>query len=213
MAVGHVNALHYMQDITVLVDLPAFPGPWIYPPLLGAGWASPLSRDSGPSEGSTRCPGSAGIISISHLPTEHQLMLQALKNRITLLVGNLMQAAGQQEVSTRAGANMETPSSQRHLRLIKQAHPYVTFSLVRRPFLQDVSSGLHTTALSVMHQERTGPGERVALADRHHWWLPSAHQPQVRSGERWTSTVSGPHQRWWQSGSQPLLPVPEVLGP
>ena len=38
MAVGHVNAPHYMQDITVLVDLPIFPYPWIYPPLLGEAW-------------------------------------------------------------------------------------------------------------------------------------------------------------------------------
>ena len=36
-AVGHVNVPHYMyvQDITVPVDLLAFPGPWVYPPLLG----------------------------------------------------------------------------------------------------------------------------------------------------------------------------------
>ena len=34
MAAGHVNAPHYMQDITVLVNLPIFPGPWIYLQLL-----------------------------------------------------------------------------------------------------------------------------------------------------------------------------------
>ena len=35
MAVGHVNASHYMLDSTVLVDLPIIPGRWIYLPLLG----------------------------------------------------------------------------------------------------------------------------------------------------------------------------------
>ena len=34
MAVGHVNALDYMQDITVLVDLSIFLGSCIYLPLL-----------------------------------------------------------------------------------------------------------------------------------------------------------------------------------
>ena len=38
MVVGHVNAPHYMQDITVLVDLSIFLGPCIYPPLLGEAW-------------------------------------------------------------------------------------------------------------------------------------------------------------------------------
>ena len=151
-------------------------------------------------------------------------MKQALKNRVTLLVGDLLQAssqeahnscqaAGQQEVGTRAGVDLETPSPQRHLRLIKQAHLYVSISLVRRPFLKHVSYGLHTTALCAMHQEWTGPGERATLADQHHQWLPGAHWPKVRSGEWWTSTVPDPHQQWWQPGPQPLLPVPEVLGP
>ena len=35
MAAGHVNAPHYVPDITVLVDPLAFPGPWVYSPLLG----------------------------------------------------------------------------------------------------------------------------------------------------------------------------------
>ena len=35
MAAGHVNAPHYVPDITVQVDPLAFLGPWIYPPLLG----------------------------------------------------------------------------------------------------------------------------------------------------------------------------------
>ena len=35
MAVGHVNASHYIQDIMVLVDTAVFPGPWLFPPLLG----------------------------------------------------------------------------------------------------------------------------------------------------------------------------------
>ena len=35
MADGHVNALHYVQDTLVLVDLTAFPVPAIFPPLLG----------------------------------------------------------------------------------------------------------------------------------------------------------------------------------
>ena len=90
------------------------------------------------------------------------------QNRVTLLVGDLLQAVGvqsarkhitpakqrgQQEVGTRAGVDLETPLPQRHLRLIKQAHLYVSISLVRRPFLKHISSGLHTTALCTMHQE------------------------------------------------------------
>ena len=35
MAEGYVNALHYVQDTLVLVDLTAFLGPAIFPPLLG----------------------------------------------------------------------------------------------------------------------------------------------------------------------------------
>ena len=35
MAASHVNALHYVQSITVQVNPPVFPGPLIYPPLLG----------------------------------------------------------------------------------------------------------------------------------------------------------------------------------
>ena len=35
MAEGHVNALHPVQDTLVVVDLTAFPGPAIFPPLLG----------------------------------------------------------------------------------------------------------------------------------------------------------------------------------
>ena len=35
MAAGHVNALRYVPDITVPVDPPIFPGPWIYSQLLG----------------------------------------------------------------------------------------------------------------------------------------------------------------------------------
>ena len=126
---------------------------------------------------------------------------------------NSCQAAGQQEVGTQAGLDLETPSPQSHLCLIKQAHPYISLSLVRRPFLQHVSSGLHTTALCAMHQEQTEPGERGTLAGRHHRWLPGAHWPQVRSGGWWTPTVPDPTQQWWQPGSQPLLHVPEVLGP
>ena len=35
MAANHIVAPHYVANITVLVDPPAFPGPWIYPELLG----------------------------------------------------------------------------------------------------------------------------------------------------------------------------------
>ena len=66
---------------------------------------------------------------------------------------NSCQAACQQEVSTRAKTDLETPSPQRHLQLIKQAHLFVILSHVRRLFLQHVSSGLHTTALCAMHPE------------------------------------------------------------
>ena len=139
--------------------------------------------------------------------------LASSRSTVSQEAHNSCQAAGQQEVGTRAGVDLETPSPQRHLRLIKQAHLYVSISLVRRPFLKHVSSGLHTTALCAMHQEWTGPGERATLADQHHQWLPGAHWPKVRSGEWWTSTFPDPHQQWWQPGPQPLLPVPEVLGP
>ena len=50
------------------------------------------------------------------------------------------------------------------------------------------------------------PVGQCLIPDRHHWWLPGADWPQVRSGEWWTSRVPDPHQ-WWE------LPVPEMSGP
>ena len=35
MAANQIVALHYVPNITLPVDPPAFPGPWIYPALLG----------------------------------------------------------------------------------------------------------------------------------------------------------------------------------
>ena len=35
MAANHIIAPHYVPNITVPIDPPAFPGPWIYPALLG----------------------------------------------------------------------------------------------------------------------------------------------------------------------------------
>ena len=35
MAANHIIAPHYVANIMVLVDPPAFPRPWIYPALLG----------------------------------------------------------------------------------------------------------------------------------------------------------------------------------
>ena len=82
--------------------------------------------------------------------------------------------------------------------------------LTRALTVQDVTSGLHAKTRHAMHQERTGPAECVALADRRDRWLLGADQPQIETWRQRAPEVPDPHQLQWLPGPQPLLSLPEV---
>ena len=119
---------------------------------------------------------------------------------------NSGQMMGQQEVSTVAGMDLETPSPRRHLCLIKQAHP-VDHSHSCADHSWRMSLQAYTTALCAMHQEQTGPVEFAALAGTHYRWLPGAHRPQVRSGDWWTSATATCTCRPMARTSRPWKPM------